>query len=69
MQKVTYSRTIAFLFCLFMGAFGFQSFYLGYTGRGIAQMFTLGGLGFWTLSDLFRIGKGTLKPKDGEYID
>jgi len=33
------------------GIFGGHRFYLGDTGRSIAMLFTLGGLGVWTLAD------------------
>jgi TM2 domain-containing membrane protein YozV len=39
------------------GIFGGHRFYLGDTGRSIAMLFTLGGLGLWTLADAFFIKK------------
>jgi TM2 domain-containing membrane protein YozV len=37
------------------GLIGGHRFYLGDTGRSIAMLFTFGGLGLWTLVDLFLI--------------
>lgn len=40
-----------FILSTFMGLFGIHRFYTGYTGIGIAQALTLGGLGIWSLID------------------
>ncbi|GGN90682.1 hypothetical protein GCM10010112_76270 [Actinoplanes lobatus] len=45
----------AYLIWVFSGIFGGHRFYLGDTGRSIAMLFTLGGLGVWTLIDLLFI--------------
>jgi TM2 domain-containing membrane protein YozV len=37
------------------GIVGGHRFYLGDTGRSIAMLFTFGGLGLWTLVDVFFI--------------
>ena len=44
------------LWCL-VGVFGGHRFYLGDTGRSVAMLFTLGGLGLWTLLDVFFVGR------------
>lgn len=44
------------LWCL-VGILGGHRFYLGDTGRSIAMLFTLGGLGLWTLLDVFLVGR------------
>jgi TM2 domain-containing membrane protein YozV len=44
------------LWCV-VGIFGGHRFYLGDTGRSVAMLFTLGGLGLWTLLDVFFIGR------------
>jgi hypothetical protein len=42
---------VAYGLWLVSGVFGGHRFYLGDTGRSIAMLFTLGGLGVWTLAD------------------
>lgn len=46
-----------YLIWLFFGALGGHRFYLGDIGMGIAQLLTLGGLGFWSLIDVAFIDK------------
>jgi TM2 domain-containing membrane protein YozV len=60
-------QLVAVLLCAFFGVLGIHRFYLGYTGIGILQLITLGGLGIWATIDLIRIIVGTLKPKNGDY--
>lgn len=62
------SHTTAILLALLLGCFGVHRFYLGYSGIGVFQLLTLGGLGIWSLIDLVRIITKSLKPNEGEYI-
>jgi len=48
---------IAYALWCVTGIFGGHRFYLGDTGRSIAMLFTLGGLGVWSLADVFLIGR------------
>lgn len=49
-------RIVWLLWCL-TGILGGHRFYLGDTGRSIAMLFTLGGLGVWTLLDALVVAR------------
>jgi TM2 domain-containing membrane protein YozV len=51
------SSGVAYLLWFALGVVGAHRFYLGNKGMGIAMILTLGGLGVWTLIDVFFIGK------------
>jgi len=53
------------LLCLFLGYAGVHRFYTGHTGIGLAQLFTLGGCGIWTLVDFFAILSHSFKDAQG----
>jgi TM2 domain-containing membrane protein YozV len=56
------------LLCFFLGSLGIHRFYAGKIGTGILMVFTLGGLGIWTLIDLIMIIVGKFTDKDGNLI-
>ena len=56
-DSVKKDARVAYTIWVFLGIFGGHRFYLGDTGRSIAMLFTLGGLGLWTLADVFFVGR------------
>lgn len=47
------SPTVALILAFFLGNLGVDRFWLGQTGSGIAKLLTCGGVGIWSLIDLF----------------
>jgi TM2 domain len=62
------SRVVALLLCFLLGVFGAHRFYVGKIGTGILQIFTLGGLGIWSLVDLIMTIVGAFKDKQGRPV-
>ena len=56
------------LICFFLGGLGVHRFMLGRTTSGIIMLFTLGGMGIWTLIDFIRLLSGSFLDKDGNPI-
>lgn len=54
------------LLCILLGWAGGARFYTGYTGIGVAQLFTLGGCGIWTIVDLISIATGKFVDANGQ---
>jgi TM2 domain-containing membrane protein YozV len=48
---------VAYALWLVTGVFGGHRFYLGDTAQSIAMLFTLGGLGVWSLCDVLFIAR------------
>ena len=67
-KKVKSFKT-TILLSFFLGLLGAHRFYTGYIGIGIAQLFTLGGLGLWSLIDLISISTNKYNDKDGNALD
>lgn len=65
MQK---SKVAAALLCFFLGGLGVHRFYVGKVGTGVAQLFTLGGLGIWALIDFIMILMGSFTDANGKKL-
>jgi len=58
-------QSTTYLISMFLGMYGVDRFYLGYTGLGIAKLLTCGGLGIWAVIDLILIGMGKMRDAEG----
>ncbi|HXP49923.1 MAG TPA: TM2 domain-containing protein [Bacteroidia bacterium] len=58
----------ALLLVIFLGNLGVHRFYTGHTGIGLAQLFTLGGCGIWTIIDIIQIATGNFKDAKGNAL-
>ncbi|MHA6482048.1 TM2 domain-containing protein [Paenibacillus sp. strain BS8-2] len=61
-EKNKKNAAVMYLLWFFFGSLGGHRYYLGDVGKGIAMTLTLGGLGVWSLIDVFFIG-GRLRIK------
>ncbi len=63
------SRLGALLFCMILGCLGVHRFYVGKIGTGLLMLFTLGGLGIWTIIDFIFILIGSFTDKNGQKLN
>ncbi|MBG0564105.1 TM2 domain-containing protein [Actinoplanes aureus] len=56
-ESVKKDPSVAYALWCVTGVLGGHRFYLGDTGRSVAMLFTLGGLGVWTLIDGLLVGR------------
>ena len=61
------NKTTALLLSFFLGGFGVDRFYLGYTGLGIVKLITCGGFGIWTLIDFIMLICNKIQPANGAW--
>ncbi len=61
-------KSVAFLLCLFGGAFGLHYFYVGRYGRGILYMFTGGLFMVGWFCDIGKILMGRFTDQYGNYL-
>ena len=59
---------VTLILCVFVGIFGAHRFYVGKKKTAFIQLFTLGGLLLWSLSDFFLIAFGYFKDAKGLYV-
>ena len=59
------SKSTALILSIFLGEFGIDRFFLGYTGLGIVKLLTIGGFGIWWIIDIIKIANGGMKDAQG----
>jgi TM2 domain-containing membrane protein YozV len=68
-QQSRHSKVALAVICFFLGFLGIHRFMVGKPGTAILMIFTLGGLGIWTLIDFIMILVGSFTDRDGNRID
>lgn len=67
-ERSPHSWIAALLLCFFLGSLGIHRFMVGKVGTGVAMIFTLGGLGIWTLIDFIMICIGSFRDIQGREL-
>jgi len=63
------NRFICALLVAQFGIFGFHRFYVGRYLSGLFQLLTFGGIGLWTLLDMYHLYTGKFKDADNLKIN
>lgn len=58
-------KSVALIWCVFLGMFGAHYFYIGKIGKGILYLFTAGLFGFGWIIDIIRIASGSFTDSKG----